>query len=101
MPRSRKQKSPLSALLHSLDVRLQPLADGWAIDLTLPEQASLCSGNGEPLPAMPCAGAATHRLLLLIDEAPALRAPAPRSASSRRLDRRSSVKGRSSGAGKR
>jgi hypothetical protein len=101
MSRSREQKSPLSALLHSLDVRLQPLAGGWAIDLTLPEQASLCSGNGEPLPATSFAGVATHRLLLLIDEVPAVQAPTPRSVSSPRRSRRSSVKGRSSSAGKR
>jgi hypothetical protein len=101
MPRRHAPPSPLSALLHSLDVRLQPLADGWAIDLTLPERASLCGGNGEPLPATVFAGTATHRLLLLIDEAVALQAPAPRSASSPRLGRQSSIKGRSSSAGKR
>jgi hypothetical protein len=101
MPRRHAYTTPLSDLLHSLDVRLQPLADGWAIDLTLPERARLCSGNGEPLPATPCAGAATHRLLLLMEALPLSMKPTPHAASPRGLSRRAVVKRRSARAGKR
>jgi hypothetical protein len=79
-------------MLESLDIRLLPLAGGWAIDLTLPERASLCGRNGEPLQTASCYGATTHRLLVLIDEAPTLKLPARPAAPVVRLTRSTKAK---------
>lgn len=101
MPRSRAQAPSIPALLHGLDIRVQPLVGGWAIDFTLPEQASLCGSNGEPLPVALGAGAATHRLLLLIDSVPTSPKRPARSVARSALGRRPVTKRRTVATGKR